>query len=94
MKEYSALSTDPHEADLNQAMQGHEKLVGWVVRRQWSGGLPYADMLQEGRIGLWRALQGYDPERGTAFSTYAVPAIARAVWRAVSPHFSRIGTSR
>ena len=62
----------------------HEKLVGWVIRRQWSGRLPYADMLQEGRIGLWRALQGYDPERGTAFSTYAVPAIARAVWRAVS----------
>ena len=61
----------------------HEKLVGWVVRRQWSGGLAYADMLQEGRIGLWRALRGYDPERGTAFSTYAVPAIARAVWRAV-----------
>ena len=84
MKEYSVHSSNAHEEGLNQAMAEHEKLVGWVVRRQWSGGLPYADMLQEGRIGLWRALQGYDPERGTAFSTYAVPAIARAVWRAVS----------
>ncbi|NIV28858.1 MAG: sigma-70 family RNA polymerase sigma factor [Anaerolineae bacterium] len=84
MKQYSVLSSDAHEVGLNQAMAEHEKLVGWVVRRQWSGGLPYADMLQEGRVGLWRALQGYDPERGTAFSTYAVPAIARAVWRAVS----------
>jgi RNA polymerase sigma factor (sigma-70 family) len=84
VKEYSAFSSDPHEAELNRAMLEHEKLVGWVVRRQWSGGLPYADMLQEGRIGLWRALRGYDPARGTAFSTYAVPAIARAVWRAVS----------
>jgi RNA polymerase sigma factor (sigma-70 family) len=84
MKEYNALSTDPHEADLNQAILGDEKLVGWVVRRQWSGGLPYADLLQVGRIGLWRALQHFDPERGTAFSSYAVPAIARAVWRAVT----------
>jgi RNA polymerase sigma factor (sigma-70 family) len=84
MEEYSALSSDPHEADLNQAILEHEKLVGWVVRRQWSGGLPYADLLQVGRIGLWRALQQFDPGRGTAFSSYAVPAIARAVWRAVT----------
>ena len=84
VKEYNVHSSNAHEEGLNQAMAEHEKLVGWVVRRQWSGGLPWADMLQEGRIGLWRALQGYDPERGTAFSTYAVPAIARAVWRAVS----------
>lgn len=84
MRQYSALSTNLHKVDLNQAMLEHEKLVGWVVRRQWSGGLPYADMLQVGRIGLWHALQRFDPERGTAFSTYAVPAIARAVWQAVA----------
>ena len=84
MKEYSALSTDPHEVDLSQAILEHEKLVGWVVRRQWPGGLPYADLLQVGRIGLWQALRGYDPGRGTAFSTYAVPAITRAVWQAVA----------
>jgi RNA polymerase sigma factor (sigma-70 family) len=40
-------------------------------------------MLQVGRIGLWRALQRYDPKRGVAFSSYAVPAIERAVWRAM-----------
>jgi len=62
----------------------HEGLVRWVVRQQWLGDLPFADALHEGRVGLWRALQGYDPLRGTRFSTYAVPAIARAVWRAVS----------
>ena len=56
----------------------------WVARRQWRGGLSWADVLQVGRIGLWRALQHYDPERGTAFSTYAVPAISRSIWRAVT----------
>jgi RNA polymerase sigma factor (sigma-70 family) len=36
-----------------------------------------------GRIGLWRAILGYDPQRGYAFSTYAYPAIARHIWQAV-----------
>jgi len=62
----------------------HEGLVRWVVRQQWLGQVPFADALHEGRLGLWRALQGYDPSRGTRLSTYAVPAIAHAVWRAVS----------
>jgi RNA polymerase sigma factor (sigma-70 family) len=63
--------------------------VHWVVRRQWLGDFPYAEALHVGRIALWKALRRYDPTRGTAFSTYAVPAIQRAVWRAVAqaqPH--------
>ncbi len=62
----------------------HEGLVHWVVRRQWLGPLSFGDALHEGRIGLWQALRRYDPARGTTFSTYAVPAIARAVWAAVA----------
>jgi RNA polymerase sigma factor (sigma-70 family) len=62
----------------------HEGLVRWVVRQQRLGPLSFADALHEGRIGLWQALGHYDPARGTTFSTYAVPAIARAVWRAVA----------
>jgi RNA polymerase sigma factor (sigma-70 family) len=74
---------DRHEVELNRAIVRHEKLVRWVVKRQRWEGLAWADALQVGRIGLWRALERYDPERGTAFSSYAVPAIERAVWRAV-----------
>ena len=84
MQQYSAVSTDPHGADLGQAIVQHEKLVQWVARRQWTGGLAWADVLQIGRIGLWRALRNYDPARGTAFSTYAVPAITHSIWRAVT----------
>jgi len=83
MKQYSAVSLTKHAVDLDQALVRHEKLVRWVARRQWTGGLPWADVLQVGRIGLWHALQHYDPGRGNAFSTYAVPAISRAIWRAV-----------
>jgi RNA polymerase sigma factor (sigma-70 family) len=62
----------------------HEGLVRWVARRQRLGPLTFADALHEGRIGLWQALRHYDPDRGTTFSTYAVPAIARAIWQAVA----------
>ncbi len=64
-------------------MQRHANLVHTVVQRQWSGGWAYADIVQEGRIGLWHAILKYDPTRGVAFSTYAGVAIARQVWAAV-----------
>ena len=64
-------------------MRQHDGLVHHIIRRQWGGSLSYAQVLQEGRIGLWRAILGFDPERGTAFSTYAGVAIARRVWDAV-----------
>jgi RNA polymerase sigma factor (sigma-70 family) len=69
---------------MDQAMAEHDGLVHWVVHRQWLGPLSYMEAVQAGRTGLWRALRGYDRQRGTAFSSYAVPAITRAVWRAVS----------
>jgi RNA polymerase sigma factor (sigma-70 family) len=69
--------------DVAYAMGEHERLVHWVVRRQWRGSLAYGEAVQAGREGLWHAVEGYDAERGTRFSSYAVPAIARAVWRAV-----------
>jgi RNA polymerase sigma factor (sigma-70 family) len=76
MSEYSTSVIARH-------LEQHEKLVHWVVHRQWLGSLPYLEAVQAGRIGLWHALQHYNPERGHALSTYAVPAIQRAVWRAV-----------
>jgi RNA polymerase sigma factor (sigma-70 family) len=69
---------------LGERLAAHEGLVRQVVRRQQRGGLPFADALHEGRLGLWRALLGYDGQRGTRFSSYAVPAIEHAVWRAVA----------
>lgn len=68
---------------LNKLMEKHKGLVHAVVRKQFLGNLPYAEAVQAGRIGLWHAILGYDPQRGYAFSTYAWPSIARRVWRAV-----------
>ena len=71
---------------LNALMRCHDGLVQAVVRQQVLGDLPFTEALQAGRIGLWRAIQGYDPKRGAAFSTYAWPCIMRQVWRAVKVH--------
>jgi RNA polymerase sigma factor (sigma-70 family) len=68
---------------LERLMRAHEGLVYHIVRQQWRGCLSYEEAVHAGRIGLWRAILGFDPGRGNAFSTYASVAIARHIWRAV-----------
>ena len=68
---------------LARLMTAHEGLVHAVVRKQVLGDLPFAEALQAGRIGLWRAILGFVPQRGTAFSTYAWTCIMHHVWREV-----------
>lgn len=66
---------------VEQAMKEHDGLVHAFIRRQGGGDIPYEEALQAGRIGLWHAVQGYDPGRGSAFSTYAWVAIYRWIHR-------------
>jgi RNA polymerase sigma factor (sigma-70 family) len=68
---------------LDRLMAAHENLVHAVVRRQALGPLPFAEALHAGRMGLWRAILGYDPQRGLAFSTYAWKPIMHRIWREV-----------
>jgi RNA polymerase sigma factor (sigma-70 family) len=65
-------------------MAANDGLVHAVIRRQWCGSVPYSQLVQAGRVGLWQALVHFDPTRGTAFSTYAWPAITRHIWREVA----------
>lgn len=67
----------------HKLMKQHNYLVYLVVRSQYPGGVEYADLSQEGRIGLWKAILHYRPEVGSKFWGYASVAIRRHVWRAV-----------
>jgi len=64
---------------IQEGMERHDGLVHAFIRRQGGGDLSYEEALQAGRIGLWRAIEGYDPTRGTTFSTYAWVAIWRQI---------------
>jgi RNA polymerase primary sigma factor len=60
------------------------KLVVSVAKRYREMGVPFEDLIQEGNMGLMRAVERYDPDRGFRFSTYATWWIRQAVGRAVS----------
>ena len=79
---------------LDQLMVRHEGLAQAVVRQQALGHLPFAEALHAGRIGLWKAILGFDPARGWAFSTYAWHAIKHWVWRAVKADSRAAHTSQ
>jgi RNA polymerase primary sigma factor/RNA polymerase sigma factor len=76
---------------VEKAMEQHEGLVHAFIRRQGGGAIPYDEALQAGRIGLWRALKGYDPTRETTFSTYAWVAITRHIHRAAQELSRELG---
>ena len=71
---------------LNALMERHRGLVYAALGQQVLGDLPYAEALHAGHVGLWRAILGYDPARGCAFSTYAWPSIVHHIWQAVKAH--------
>jgi DNA-directed RNA polymerase specialized sigma subunit len=66
---FSAAQAGDRES-VAELMRRHEGLVHQVVQRQWSGGWRYAEVVHEGRIGLWQAILKYDPQRGVAGQTW------------------------
>ena len=59
------------EAALHQLAHAHMRLVMAVAMRFRHYGLPVADLVQEGHVGLLEAAARFEPERDVRFSTYA-----------------------
>lgn len=69
---------------LEALLRRHEGLVHFVLHRQSRYGMAYEDLAQEGRIALWKAVLAFDPQRGAAFSTFAVRIIQWRMWQAIA----------
>ena len=72
------------KAAKNEFVKANLRLVVSIARRFNHGRMPLADLIQEGNIGLMKAVERYDYRRGFRFSTYASWWIRHAISRALA----------
>lgn len=82
-KYYSRLARSGDQSGRRRMIESNLRLVVKISRRYINRGLTLLDLIEEGNLGLIRAVEKFDPERGFRFSTYATWWIRQTIERAI-----------
>lgn len=82
---YAKAFKDTQDPTAKEALVNHNlRLVVNIAKKFVGAGIPIPDLVQEGNLGLMRAVEMFDPDKGFRFSTYATWWIRQAVTRAIA----------
>ena len=80
-KDLLAAAKEGDREACQEIIHTNDRLIWSIVQRYTGRGVELDDLFQLGCIGFLKAIQGFDPDYGTCFSTYAVPKIAGEIRR-------------
>ena len=80
---FSRLALKGNHDARRRMIESNLRLVVKISRRYLNRGLPLLDLIEEGNLGLMRAVEKFDPDRGFRFSTYATWWIRQTIERAL-----------